>query len=47
MLNLSPYKNPQYNLGVADKDAKAISKMFKKQSGKIYKKGLRERYWKK
>jgi hypothetical protein len=36
-IGVSQYKNPQYNLGVADKDAKAISKMFKKQSGKIYK----------
>jgi len=37
-IGVSQYKNPEYNLGVADKDAKAISKMFKKQSGKIYKK---------
>ncbi|WP_321779143.1 caspase family protein [Sulfurimonas sp.] len=37
-IGVSKYKNPEYNLGVADKDAKAMAKMFKKQEGKIYKK---------
>ncbi len=36
-IGVSKYENPQYNLGVADKDAIAMSKMFKKQEGKIYK----------
>ena len=36
-IGVSEYKNKQYNLGVAHKDAQSISKMFKKQKGKIYK----------
>jgi WD40 repeat protein len=36
-IGISKYENPEYNLGVADKDAKAMSKMFKSQKGKIYK----------
>ena len=36
-VGVSKYKNPEYNLGVADKDAIAMAKMFKKQEGKIYK----------
>lgn len=36
-IGVSRYKNPQYNLGVADKDAQAMSKLFKGQKGKIYK----------
>lgn len=36
-IGISDYKNEAYNLGVADKDALAITEMFKKQSGKIYK----------
>ena len=37
-IGVSEYENHEYNLGVADKDALAITKMFKKQEGKIYKK---------
>lgn len=37
-IGVSRYKNPDYNLGVADKDAQAMSKLFKGQKGKIYKK---------
>ncbi len=36
-VGVSKYENPEYNLGVADKDATAISKMFIAQKGKIYK----------
>ena len=36
-IGVSKYENPEYNLGVADKDASAMSKMFKAQKGKIYK----------
>ncbi len=36
-IGISDYKNEAYNLGVADKDALAITEMFNKQSGKIYK----------
>ena len=37
-IGVSKYANPDFNLEVADKDAKSIVKMFKKQDGKIYKK---------
>ncbi len=37
-IGVSKYKNSEYNLGLADKDAKSITAMFKKQQGKIYKK---------
>ncbi len=37
-IGVSRYKNSEYNLEVADKDAKSIVEMFKKQEGKIYKK---------
>jgi len=37
-IGVSEYENSEYNLGVADKDALSITKMFKKQEGKIYKK---------
>ena len=37
-IGVSQYKNKEYNLEVADKDARSIIKMFKKQEGKIYKK---------
>ncbi len=36
-IGVSKYKNSNYNLKVADKDAHAISQMFKSQEGKIYK----------
>ncbi|MEA3491654.1 MAG: caspase family protein [Campylobacterota bacterium] len=36
-IGVSQYKNPEYNLGVADKDAESIARMFQKQSGKLYK----------
>ena len=36
-IGVSRYENPEYNLGVADKDALAMSKLFKAQKGKIYK----------
>ena len=36
-IGVSKYKNSSYNLGVADKDAIAMSKVFKAQQGKIYK----------
>ena len=36
-IGVSVYDNPEYNLGVADKDATAIAKMFKGQKGKIFK----------
>lgn len=35
-IGVSEYKNKSYNLGVADKDAKAITRLFKKQKGKVY-----------
>ena len=35
-IGVSEYKNKSYNLGVADKDAQAISRLFKKQKGKVY-----------
>ena len=37
-VGVSKYENPEYNLGVADKDAIAMAKMFKAQEGKVYKK---------
>ena len=37
-VGISNYENPEYNLGVAHKDAQAITNLFKKQEGKIYKK---------
>ena len=37
-IGVSKYENSEYNLGVADKDAEAMAKMFQKQQGKIYKK---------
>ena len=37
-IGVSKYKNSDYNLGLADIDARDISNMFKKQEGKIYKK---------
>jgi len=37
-VGVSKYENSEYNLGVADKDAEAMAKMFQKQQGKIYKK---------
>ena len=37
-IGVSEYKNKSYNLGVADKDALAISRLFKKQIGKVYNK---------
>ncbi len=37
-IGVSQYKNSDYNLKVADKDAHAVSQMFKSQEGKIYKK---------
>jgi WD40 repeat protein len=36
-IGVSRYKNSEYNLKVAHKDALAITKLFKKQKGKIYK----------
>ena len=36
-IGISDYENEAYNLDVADKDALAITEMFNKQSGKIYK----------
>jgi len=36
-IGVSKYKNSSYNLKVADRDAKAISEIFKSQKGKIYK----------
>ncbi len=35
-IGVSEYKNKSYNLGVADKDALAISKLFHTQKGKVY-----------
>lgn len=35
-IGVSEYKNKSYNLGVADKDAQAITRLFKKQKGKVY-----------
>jgi len=37
-IGVSKYKNSDYNLEVADKDAKSIVEIFKKQEGKIFKK---------
>jgi len=37
-IGVSRYQNSDYNLKVADKDAKAIADIFKQQDGKIYKK---------
>jgi len=37
-IGVSDYQNDEYNLDVADKDAKSIVDMFQKQEGKIYKK---------
>lgn len=37
-IGVSKYANPDYNLGLADIDAKEIGKMFKNQEGRIYKK---------
>ncbi len=37
-IGVSKYKNSDYDLEVADKDAKSIVEIFKKQEGKIYKK---------
>ena len=37
-IGVSQYENSEYNLDVADKDAKSIVEMFQKQEGKIYKK---------
>jgi len=37
-IGVSKYKNSEYNLDVADVDAKSIVEIFKKQEGKIYKK---------
>jgi hypothetical protein len=37
-IGVSKYQNSDYNLKVADKDAHAVSEMFKKQEGQIYKK---------
>lgn len=37
-IGVSQYKNSEYNLEVADKDAISIVEIFKKQEGKIYKK---------
>ncbi len=37
-IGVSEYKNSNYNLKVAHKDAHAVAEMFKKQEGKIYKK---------
>jgi len=36
-IGVSRYENPEYNLGVADKDALSMTKMFQSQKGKIYK----------
>ena len=36
-IGVSRYENPEYNLGVADKDALSMTKLFKGQKGKIYK----------
>ncbi|WP_373035825.1 caspase family protein [Sulfurimonas sp.] len=36
-IGVSKYENPEYNLGVADKDANSMAEMFKQQKGKIYK----------
>lgn len=36
-IGVSKYENHEYNLGVADKDALSMAKMFKSQKGKIYK----------
>ncbi|EDZ61318.1 WD-repeat containing protein [Sulfurimonas gotlandica GD1] len=36
-IGVSKYKNSEYNLGVADKDAESMVKIFKAQKGKIYK----------
>lgn len=36
-IGVSEYKNSEFNLGVAHKDAKAISDMFRSQKGKVYK----------
>ncbi len=36
-IGVSEYQNKSYNLGVADKDAKAIAGLFQNQKGKIYK----------
>lgn len=36
-IGISKYENPEFNLGVADKDALAISEMMKSQKGKVYK----------
>jgi uncharacterized caspase-like protein len=35
-IGVSQYKNRSYNLGVADKDAQAMSKLFRSQKGKVY-----------
>ena len=37
-VGVSNYKNPEYNLEFADKDAFGIAKVFKSQEGKIYNK---------
>lgn len=37
-IGVSRYKNAEFNLKYADKDALSIAKMFQKQKGKIYKK---------
>ena len=37
-IGVSKYKNPTYNLGVADADAEAIAMIFKSEEGKIYQK---------
>jgi len=37
-IGVSQYKNKAYNLEVADKDAKSMVEIFKKQEGKIFKK---------
>jgi uncharacterized caspase-like protein len=37
-VGVSQYENKEYNLALADKDAKSIAEMFKYQEGKLYKK---------
>ncbi|MEQ6119981.1 caspase family protein [Reichenbachiella sp. MALMAid0571] len=35
-IGISEFKNPQYNLNYADDDARAVSKIFKAQEGKMF-----------
>jgi hypothetical protein len=42
-IGVSDYANSDYNLDMADRDAKSIGKMFSKQEGKIYKRVVSKR----